>query len=62
MVDPVGFNWDAWFQTGMPSWNEADTKVFEKQMDSSINAFQSQIKKLHEDNKKATDELTQDNS
>ena len=66
MVDSVSnngsFSWDSWLQSEMPGWNDADTKVFMKNFDSSINAFQSEVKKLHEDNKKATDEILKQDS
>jgi len=64
MVDPINnsgaVGLAAWFESQMPNCTPAETALFMKQETGAVNAFQSQVNKLHEDNKKATEELTQE--
>lgn len=50
----------AWFESHMPNCTPDETDLFMKQETGAVNAFQSQVNKLHEDNKKTTEELTKE--
>ena len=50
----------AWFESQMPGCTPAETALFMKQETGAVNAFQSQVNKLYEDNKKASEELAKE--
>lgn len=59
MTDPVGFSYNSWFQSTMPSWTPKDTHAFMGRLFSTLG---DQISQMTNAAKQASDQMKEADS